>query len=368
MQVDKATSEYYTYNHGKVLNQEEERHVRRIRYRGTHPIQYSEKYKEHDPQKYPEDMKRILLRGDTPAGSHRSILVAEILDILAPQPGETAVDATLGYGGHAREILKGILPGGRLFGFDRDPAELIKTTKRLQAESIPQGSLVGSFVPVVANFSTILEFLAEKGISGVDIVLADLGLSSMQIDNPERGFSFKQNGPLDMRMNPEKGQSAKDYLASIPEERLGHVLAANADETMAAEISRALCRRRGKLNTTRDLAEAICSVFPNLEFKDPMMTKTLRRCFQAIRIEVNEEFSALEAFLDKLPYCLNHKGRTAVLCFHSGEDSRVENAFSVGLAEGVYSSIAKEPLRPGHRERYDNPRSSSAKLRWAIRA
>lgn len=350
------------------MSEEEGRHVRRKRYRGNHPRSFSEKYKEHDPEKYAEDLKKVLSRGDTPAGSHRSIMVKEILEVLAPQPGETAVDATLGYGGHAGEILGRILPGGRLYGFDRDPAELRKTTERLAASVIPQGGPEGVFIPVLANFATISEYFAVSGLAGADIALADLGLSSMQIDNPERGFSFKQNGPLDMRMNPEAGPCARDFLASATEQALRGILAANADEAMAAEIARAIWLRRGALSTTRDLAEAICSAFPGRAFKDPEMTKTLRRCFQAIRIEVNGEFSSLEAFLENLPACLKPGGRVAILSFHSGEDRRVETAFSAGLGLGLYSSVCGEAIRPGREERYGNPRSTAAKLRWAIRA
>ncbi|HWR11294.1 MAG TPA: 16S rRNA (cytosine(1402)-N(4))-methyltransferase RsmH [Rectinemataceae bacterium] len=350
------------------MSEEEGRHVRRKRYRGNHPRSFSEKYKEHDPQKYAKDLERVLARGDTPAGTHRSIMVKEILEALAPRQGDTAVDATLGYGGHAKEILKAILPGGRLYGFDRDPRELRRTTERLSASVIPPESPKGTFVPVNANFSTIAEYFAASGVAGADVFLADLGLSSMQIDNPERGFSYKQNGPLDMRMNTEKGQSAREFLAETSEERLRDILLANADEAMAAEIARAIRLRRGNLATTRDLAEAICSVFPGLAFKDPEMTKTLRRCFQAIRIEVNGEFSSLEALLASLPSILKPGGRAAFLSFHSGEDRRVESAFEAGLASGLFSSISMNVVRPGHEERYNNPRSTSAKLRWAIRA
>jgi len=350
------------------LSEEEGRHVRRKRYRGNHPRSFSEKYKEHDPEKYAEDLRKVLARGDTPAGSHRSIMVEEILGVLAPARGDTAVDATLGYGGHAGEILRRILPGGRLYGFDRDPAELRKTTERLTASVIPEGEREGVFIPVLANFSTIAEYFASSGLGGADIALADLGLSSMQIDDPERGFSFKRNGPLDMRMNPEAGPSARDFLASVSEEALRGLLAANADEERCGEIARAICLRRGKLGTTRDLAEAICSAFPGRPFKDPEMTRTLRRCFQAIRIEVNGEFSSLEAFLSGLPSWLKPGGRVAILSFHSGEDRRVDAAFSAGLGQGLYSSVCGEVIRPGREERYGNPRSTAAKLRWAVRA
>ena len=354
--------------HGRTLSEEEGRHVRRKRYRGNHPRSFSEKYKEHDPLKYAEDLKHVLARGDTPAGSHRPIMVREILEVLSPKAGETAIDATLGYGGHASEILKAILPGGRLYGFDRDPVELKKTTARLLSSTVMRGSPEGVFMPVYANFSILPDYVAVSCPAGVDVILADLGLSSMQIDDPGRGFSFKQNGPLDMRMNPEASPSARDFLATAEEDVLSGILSANADEAMAADIAHAIWLRRGKLDTTRDLAEAICSVFPEREFKDPEMTKTLRRCFQAIRIEINGEFSSLDALLAGLPSCLKPGGRVAVLAFHSGEDSRVEAAFTAGFSRGLYSSICGEAIRPGHEERYDNPRSSSAKLRWAVRA
>jgi 16S rRNA (cytosine1402-N4)-methyltransferase len=338
--------------------------MRRKRYRGTHPRAFSEKYKEQRPDDYREDVARVIARGDTPAGSHRSICVKEVLEILAPRPGETALDATLGYGGHAREILRAILPGGRLYGFDRDPIELAKTARRLAAEGFAEGT----FVPVRANFSNVAEFLAESCLSGVDVLLADLGVSSMQIDDPERGFSFKRKGPLDMRMDPERGPSAREYLAGISEDALCDILKANADEEHAEIIARALSSRRGELATTRDLSEAVCSAFPELAYKDPAMTRILRRVFQAIRIEVNGEFSALERLLADLPSCLNPGARAAFLAFHSGEDRRIEAALAEGLAKGLYSSASTEPVRPSREEQYGNPRSSSAKLRWATRS
>jgi 16S rRNA (cytosine1402-N4)-methyltransferase len=346
------------------MSDEEGRHVRRKRYRGNHPRTFAEKYKERHPEDYPEDIAKVLARGDTPAGTHRSILVEEILASLAPKPGEIAVDATVGYGGHARRILEAILPGGRLYGFDLDAIELPKTAKRLADAGVPEGA----FVPVHANFERLPEVLAGEGLAGADLFLADLGVSSMQIDDPARGFSFKRNGPLDMRMDTDKGLSARKYLATISEKALCAALLANADQEGAADIARAICLRRGKLDTTRGLAEAICSVFPDLAFKDPAMQRTLRRSFQAIRIEVNGEFAALDALLACLPDCLNPGGRAAILAFHSGEDHRVEAVLKAGLEKGLYSSIADEPIRPSRQEQYDNPRSSSAKLRWAVRS
>jgi 16S rRNA (cytosine1402-N4)-methyltransferase len=347
-----------------AVSDDKEPHVRRKRYRGSHPRSFSEKYKERQPEKYQRDLERVLARGDTPAGSHRPICVTEILGIMAPKPGETAVDATLGYGGHARLILAGIVPGGRLYGFDRDPLELARTTERLAA----QGFGEASFTPVHANFSRLREVLDDACVSGVDMVLADLGVSSMQIDDPERGFSWKRKGPLDMRMDQGRGVSAREYLSSVSESTLRGILEANADEEQAGAVARAVCLRRGRLESTRDLAEAICSAFPDLTFKDPAMTKILRRAFQAIRIEVNGEFAALEALLADLPACLKPGGRAAFLCFHSGEDRRLEASLQAGLESGIYAAVSTGPIRPGREEQYANPRSSSAKLRWAVRA
>jgi 16S rRNA (cytosine1402-N4)-methyltransferase len=346
------------------MSDDEGRHVRRKRYRGSHPRAFSEKYKELNPEKYGKDIERVLARGDTPAGGHRSICVEEVIEALRPAPGQTAIDATLGHGGHAKEILSRILPGGRLYGFDLDPIELSKTERLLELSGVP----AGAFVPVHANFSSIAEVLAAAGLAGVDLFLADLGVSSMQIDDPERGFSFKRRGPLDMRMDPGGHPTARQYLAAVPEEKLCEILKSNADEEGAESIARAISLRRGKLATTRDLAEAICSAFPSLAYKDPAMTKVLRRCFQAIRIEVNGEFAALDALLASLPACLNPGGRAAFISFHSGEDGRVEKAFMRGFEQGLYSSISTEAIRPSRDERYGNPRSSAAKLRWALRS
>ncbi|MCX7025008.1 MAG: 16S rRNA (cytosine(1402)-N(4))-methyltransferase RsmH [Spirochaetes bacterium] len=340
-----------------------EPHKRRPRYRGTHPRKFSEKYKELQGSRYRDDVEKVLARGMTPAGSHRPVCVAEILGILAPQAGELAVDATLGNGGHAFKLLENILPGGRLVGIDLDGIEMARTRTRLLAAGIP----ATAFVLRQSNFSALPSILAGEGIAGADCFLADLGVSSMQIDNPERGFTFKHDGPLEMRMDPERGLSASDLLATISEVRLREILVANADESSAAAISRALCSRRGKLRTTLALADAIRSALPSCPKGDPEIVKTIRRCFQALRIEVNGEFSALETMLSSLPSCLRPGGRAAVLSFHSGEDRRVEAAFRDGFEKGMYSSIAESFIRPSREEQYNNPRSSSAKLRWAIR-
>ncbi|HCM28437.1 MAG TPA: 16S rRNA (cytosine(1402)-N(4))-methyltransferase [Treponema sp.] len=341
-----------------------EGHKRRKRYRGTHPRSFGEKYKELQADRYREDVEKVLARGATPAGSHRPICVAEIMRLLAPKPGETAVDATLGYGGHALKILQAIQPGGRLVGLDRDGVELRRTEARLLAAGFPAPSLILRH----SNFASLPSVLAREGIPGADLFLADLGVSSMQIDNPDRGFTFKRDGPLDMRMDTERGLSAADLLAELPEHRLRELLAENADIAEADEIALAVSLLRGELTTTRALADAIRSALPPAPKGDPAIARTIRRCFQAIRIQVNAEFSSLDTLLAALPSCLLPGGRAAILTFHSGEDRRVEASFNEGLKKGLYESVAAEPIRPSREEQYDNPRSSSAKLRWAVRS
>jgi 16S rRNA (cytosine1402-N4)-methyltransferase len=342
----------------------EEPHKRRIRYRGSHPRAYAEKYKELNPEAYPEDVAKVLARGATPAGSHRSIMVEEVLEVLAPRPGETAVDATLGHGGHALELLRAIGPEGRLYGLDRDPVEIEKTRARLES-ALP---LATAFRARQRNFSELRALLDEEGLAGVDMILADLGVSSMQIDNPDRGFTFKHEGPLDMRMDPTQGRSAAELLAGLQEARLRAILEDNADESDAAVIARVLTQRRGQIGTTKALAQAVRDALQGRLYSDEELQKAIRLTFQALRIEVNGEFAALEGLLESLPACLLPGGRVALLCFHSGEAERVEAAFRKGLEDGLYSSVSETGRRPSSAERHQNPRSSSARLWWALRA
>lgn len=335
-------------------------HKRRPRYRGTHPRRFEEKYKELNPERYADTVEKVEASGKTPAGSHRSIMVTEILEVLAPKPGEIAVDATLGYGGHTQEILPRLLPGGRLLGSDADPIELPKTEARLRALGF--GPEV--FTAHRSNFAGLPQVLAQAGFTGVDLILADLGVSSMQIDDPARGFSVKLDGPLDMRMNPQRGQSAAHFLERVKADTLADLLVENSDEPHAATLAPALAGK--SFATTRALANAIRAALPRTG-KDEL-DLTVRRVFQALRIAVNDEFSALETFLRNLPSCLNPGGRVAILTFHSGEDRRVKKSFEAGFRDGIYSEIAREVLRPGSAERNSNPRSGPAKLRWAQRA
>ena len=337
---------------------------RRVRYKGTHPRRFEEKYKELNPERHAGEVQKVLARGDTPAGTHRPICVREVLAVLDPRPGEVGLDATLGFGGHAQEILPRLLPGGRLFGIDVDPLELPRTEARLRGLGFSEDVLVIRRM----NFAGLPRLLPEAG-GGLDFVLADLGVSSMQLDNPARGFTHKADGPLDLRLNPNRGKPAAVLLSTLTEEGLADLLAENADEPHAHAIARALHGQPVATTTQcadlvrRALARAVPEAARSQETR-----RSLQRTFQALRIAVNDEFRALEQFLGFLPACLKPGGRVAVLTFHSGEDRRVKKAFQAGHREGVYARIALDPIRPSAEECRANPRSSSAKLRWAVRA
>ncbi|MBS1818187.1 MAG: 16S rRNA (cytosine(1402)-N(4))-methyltransferase RsmH [Acidobacteria bacterium] len=342
--------------------------IRRPRYHGTHPRAFHEKYKELNPEQYAADVAKVVASGKTPAGSHRPIMVAEILDVLAPQPGDVAVDATLGYGGHSRELLQRILPGGRLLALDVDPIELPKTEGRLRAEGFGTEALVVRR----SNYAGLLRVLAEEGLPPADVILADLGLSSMQIDNPARGFTFKREGPLDLRMNPDRGRPASALLASLDPPRLARMLDEHADQRSALPLAQAIIAAGASspIMTTTQLAGVVRGyAAAHLDEVAPGgdVEGAVRRVFQALRIAVNEEFTALETFLRHLPDCVASGGRIAILTFHSGEDRRVKQAFKAGLSAGIYQRIAENVELASPAERQSNPRSSSAKLRWAIR-
>jgi 16S rRNA (cytosine1402-N4)-methyltransferase len=332
-------------------------HRRRARYSGKNPRRFEEKYKERDPLRHADTVAKVLASGKTPAGTHRPVMVAEILETLAPRPGELAVDCTLGHGGHAQEILARLQPGGRLLGLDVDPVELPKTEARLRAAGF--GPEV--FTTVRSNFAGLPQVLAREKLAGADCMLADLGLSSMQLDDPSRGFSVKLDGPLDMRMNPQRGFPATVLLEKTSPDALAELFQENADEPRARELAMVLAKR--SFATTKALANAIRAASPRLNRED--CDHTVRRVFQALRIAVNDEFSALEMLLRQLSACLSPGGRVAILTFHSGEDRRVKKSFKAGLHDGIYADIAREVIRPTPEERRNNPRSSPAKLRWA---
>ena len=347
-------------------------HVRRVRYRGTHPRTYKEKYKELNPEKYGDIIEKVIAKRSTPAGMHISIMVEEILDVLDIKPCEIGHDATFGYGGHSSAILEKLAGSGHLYSLDVDPIEIVKSEKRLRDKGYGEEVLT----VVRTNFANIDE-VAKKTENGFDFLMADLGVSSMQIDNPERGFTYKSDGPLDLRLDPTKGVDAATRLSELSKEELESMLFENSDEPYAREIAREVVnsnKKGKKILTTKDFKDTIeRGIEKNISSlsaaeKKEVIKKTCQRCFQALRIDVNSEFEVLYTFLEKLPDVLKSGGRVAILTFHSGEDRLVKKAFKKGLSEGVYSSISENVIRPSAEECMRNPRAHSAKLRWAIKA
>ncbi|MEL7648391.1 MAG: 16S rRNA (cytosine(1402)-N(4))-methyltransferase RsmH [Sedimentibacter sp.] len=349
------------------MDNQEQKHQRRIRYKGTHPKAFNEKYKELQPEKYAEDVEKIIKKGNTPAGMHRSICVKEILEFLQITPGQTGLDATLGYGGHTLEMLKCLNSKGHLYSIDVDPIELPRTRERLERQGYGPEILTIKQM----NFSEIDKIAEESG--PLDFILADLGVSSMQIDNPERGFSFKTEGPLDLRLNPDKGMSAAERLKTMSQDEIEGMFIENADELNAAVIARAVfseIKKGTDISTTTQLQQIIkdaLKFIPENKRSDEVK-KACQRCFQALRIDVNSEFEVLYEFLEKLPSVLSAGGRVAILSFHSGEDRLVKKSFQRFFREGVYSEIAPNVIKPSAEECSSNPRARSAKLRWAIKS
>lgn len=349
------------------MEHQEQPHKRRVRYKGTHPRTYKEKYKELQPEKYADTIEKVIRKGSTPAGMHISICVQEILDFLQIQPGQTGLDATLGYGGHSSKMLEQLQNQGHLYALDVDPIEMKKTKERLAG--MGYGPEIISIKHL--NFADVDQLLPESG--KFNFALADLGVSSMQIDNPERGFTYKYEGPLDLRLNPEKGISAAERLRHISQPELEGMLIENADEPYAKEISTTILsemRRGNAITTTTQLQKAVEKALvriPAQERKEAVK-KSCARTFQALRIDVNSEFEVLEAFLEKLPEVMESGGRIAILTFHSGEDRLVKKSFQRFYREGIYSDIAKDVIRPSAEECSRNSRARSTKMRWAIRA
>ena len=346
---------------------EEKPHKRRVHYSGTHPKRFEEKYKEHDPEKYADTIEKVISKGSTPAGMHISICVNEILDFLQIQPGQQGLDATLGYGGHTRRMLEQLHGEGHMYALDVDPIEIVKTKQRLAEAGYGEDILTIK----QTNFRNIDQVADEAG--GFDFILADLGVSSMQIDNPDRGFTYKFDGPLDLRLDPEKGESAAERLREVSYEELVGMFQENSDEPYAEEIATVIMKRNRTKNyveTTIQMKEAIeeaLSFVPEKERKEAVK-KSCQRCFQALRIDVNSEFEVLYDFLDKLPDALRPGGRVAILTFHSGEDRLVKRAFKAGAKAGVYSEVSKDVIRPSAEECARNPRARSTKMRWAVKA
>ena len=351
----------------EILTNQEQQHKRRVRYSGTHPKTYKEKYKEHQPEKYADTIQKVISKGSTPAGMHISICVKEILDFLQIQPGQTGLDATLGYGGHTKAMLECLKGEGHIYALDVDPIESAKTKERLEKLGFGEEILTVR----LQNFADIDQVSKETG-KKFDFILADLGVSSMQIDNPDRGFSYKVEGPLDLRMNPQKGISAARRLVGISQEELQGMLIENADEPYAEEIAKTvvnLQKRGKKIETTTQLKEAIeqaLRFLPEAERKEALK-KSCQRTFQALRIDVNSEYEVLYTFLEKLPEVLAPNGHVAILTFHSGEDRLVKKSFKQFKKEGLYSEISEEVIRPSAEECARNGRAKSTKMRWAIR-
>lgn len=399
---------------------EETTHKRRVRYKGTHPRAFEEKYKEHDPEKYADTVAKVIEKGSTPAGMHIPIMVKEILDFLQIRPGQKGLDATLGYGGHTRKMLEKLTeasgtsgltdevyikddvqtkgdswknpeensednsrdnpadnpkevfrekaPEGHLYALDVDPIEIVKTGERLQKAGYGEEILT----ILQQNFANLEAIAKEYG--PFDFMLADLGVSSMQIDDPKRGFSYKADGPLDLRLDPQHGIPASQRLRELNREELIGMLVENSDEPYAEQIASQICKtfkKGGSMDTTTALREAIeralCFLPENKEKKD-ILKKTCQRVFQALRIDVNSEFEVLEAFLNALPEALADGGRVAILTFHSGEDRLVKKAFQQYYREGIFEEIATDVIRPTAEECRQNGRARSTKMRWAIRA
>ena len=350
------------------MENQEVKHKRRVRYSGTHPRSYKEKYKEHNPEKYADTIEKVIRKGSTPAGMHISIMVNEILDFLQIKPGQVGLDATLGYGGHTKAMLQKLEGNGHIYALDVDPIESAKTKERLASQGFGEDILTVR----LQNFADIDQVVKDTGRK-LDFILADLGVSSMQIDNPERGFSYKVEGPLDLRLNPLKGVSAAERLKEVTEEELIGMLVENSDEPYAEEIAATVMKwfNRGKEITTtthmKEVIEQALVYVPKAE-REEAVKKSCARVFQALRIDVNSEFEVLYAFLEKLPEVLAPNGRVAILTFHSGEDRLVKRSFKELEKAGIYKEANKDVIRPSQEECVRNPRAKCTKMRWAVRS
>lgn len=355
------------HENAQSVQEGQQPHKRRVRYKGRYPKKFEEKYKELQPEKYQDTIQHVMQKGNTPAGMHISIMVKEIIDFLEIKPGQIGFDATLGYGGHTKAMLQCLQGQGHMYATDVDHEEAAKTKKRLEDLGFGEDILTIK----LQNFCTIDEIAKEVG--GFDFILADLGVSSMQIDNPERGFSFKVDGPLDLRLNQEAGISAAERLDTISRDELAGMLYENSDEPYCEELAKAITdeiRKGHRVDTTTKLRRIIEDTLDFLPEKDKKETikKTCQRTFQALRIDVNREFEVLYEFMEKLPGALKPGGRVAILTFHSGEDKLVKRALKEGYRAGIYSEYAKDVVRPSAQECAQNGRARSTKMRWAVRS
>jgi 16S rRNA (cytosine1402-N4)-methyltransferase len=292
---------------------------------------------------------------------HVPVLMRQVLDALRPTPGQTVVDCTLGLGGHAAELLRRVTPGGRLIGIDLDPNHVELAREVLT----PIG---GEFHLFNTNFAALPAVLAQAGVERADGILADLGVASPQIDDPARGFSYRQPGPLDMRMDPTRGKPASVLVNTLGERELAEALRTLGDEDDADRIAELVVRRRKSrpIDTTEDLTAIVCEARDfTLQRAAGAKLHPAARTFQALRILVNRETANLERLLAVLPDCLAPGAVAAVISFHSGEDRRVKQAFREGLRAGVYDRASPDVIIADSHEQAQNPRSRSAKLRWA---
>jgi 16S rRNA (cytosine1402-N4)-methyltransferase len=353
-------------------NSNDKPHRRRVRYSGTHPKRFADKYKEHAIESHPDLRAHLRDKGKTPAGTHIPILVDEIMAALAPSPGAVVADCTLGYGGHGLEFARRIGPTGKLFGLDVDGGQLERTGKRL-SELCPD-------VPMAfhrSNFAGIGNVMRREAPEGFDILFADLGLSSMQIDDPSRGMSYRQDGPLDMRMDDRRQQTAADLLNTLNEEALSQALWELSDEPDHRALARRIVEHRHSEPLARigQLVELVLAVkgltvaeYKQQQRQTPVGLHPAARTFQTLRMLVNDELAALKELLRVAPYCLKPGGRIGIMSFHSGEDRSVKHAFAAGLREGVYSAVADAVITPSRTEIATNTRSTAAKFRWAAKA
>ena len=333
-------------------------HTRRKRYAGRYPRNFSDRYKEKAGDA--ATVQRVLEKGGTPAGTHVPIMVAECLEHLNASDAAVAVDCTLGYGGHSSALIAALPQNARLLCFDRDGIELAKTHARLA----PLASKI-ELEAVHANYARVGAELAQRNVRA-SCLLADLGCSSMQIDDPERGFTFKRDGPLDMRMGLAEATAA-EFLQRASIKEVAAALRDGADFSRrdSREIAVAILKEPVPATTTL-LADRVRAV--SLEEEGCTGDDAVKRAMQALRIVVNGEFSALDELLASLPDILAPGGRAVFLTFHSGEDRRVKKALKAGVASGIYADAARRPVRPSPQERRANSRSGCCKLRWCVRA
>ena len=287
---------------------------------------------------------------------HRPVLVKQVLEWLAPTPGNTIVDATVGTGGHSLAILPHLLPAGRLIAIDCDTQALEHAKLRL-TEFHPHVEFLHD------NFSNLPEALARFGITRVHGLLADLGMSSLHVDQPERGFSFQQEGPLDMRMDQRLTTTAASLIHRLSEQDLARLLETDGEERWARRIAKRIvsARHLQPIRTTTQLARLVADAVPRRAASRRLHPAT--RTFLALRIAVNEELASLQKLLDVLPEVLLSGARAVFITFHSLEDRLVKRAFQRGARAGVFRLLIKKPVRPSAQEIAENPRSRSAKLR-----